>query len=69
MAAYFPVDLLEQLTPGLRETEVNIINPTVIGQVEQQRLSNVTPSGGPAAARVYFLGREGIGIGGASCLF
>lgn len=40
-----------------------------IGQLQQYRLSNVTPSGGPAAARVYFLGQEGIGIGGASCLF
>lgn len=36
------------------------------GQVEQWPLSNVMPSG---AARVYFLGQEGIGIGGISCLF
>lgn len=40
-----------------------------IGQLEQYRLSNVTPSGGPAAAGVYFLGRESIDIGGVSCLF
>lgn len=39
-----------------------------IGQQEQYPLSNATPSGGPAAAGVYFLGRGGIGIGGVSCL-
>lgn len=54
-AAYFPVDSTKHLRPGVCEERRLALLIQFIGQLEQYRLSNATPSGGPAAAGVYFL--------------